>query len=106
MYRAPYLIVYNVILITFNYPIISPSITGETCVSVLFLLLQMVFSEDEKMQLASLRITKFNQSRAASSATAPPDLTKLDVEAVLYVHKLRVMVLQAVIEGALVRPAV
>ena len=64
----------------------------------------MVFSEDEKMQLASLHMTKFNWHRPASSAPAPPDLNKLDAEVVLYIHKLRVMVLQPVIEGALVSP--
>lgn len=73
---------------------------------VLLLLLQMVFSEDEKMHLASLHITKFNWSRAVSSAAGPPDLNKLDADVVLYIHKLRVMVLQPVIEGALVGPAV
>lgn len=62
----------------------------------------MVFSEDEKMHLASLHITKFNWSRAVSSAAGPPDLNKLDADVVLYIHKLRVMVLQPVIEGALV----
>ena len=63
----------------------------------------MVFSEDEKMQLASIHLTKFNQSRVMSSADVPPDLTKLDVEVVVAVHKLRVMVLQAVVERAMVR---
>lgn len=66
----------------------------------------MVFSEDEKMQLASLHMTKFNWHRSASSDPAPPDLSKLDAEVVLYIHKLRVMVLQPVIEGALVSPTV
>lgn len=63
----------------------------------------MVFSEDEKMQLASIHLAKFNWSRVVSSADVPPDLTKLDVEVAISVHKLRVMVLQAVIERALVR---